>query len=1076
LDTILGYLDHWAGINPDKCFSSFLDRQGNTLENYTYQAFDARTRFLAEYLLSETGIQRGDRVALVYPPGLEMVASFVACARIGVIPVPIPPATSVGKGAVARLTSVMLDCQASLALTDSSLGSASIGGNDAGGGLGSEDSLARPGTRWLATDRLQGAARGDAIDSPGETLFLQYTSGSTGTPKGVVVSHENLISNCHSTIDHQAIGVSWLPQFHDMGLIGYYLFQIVTGGTTYGFSPLDFLRRPALWLETISRYKATYTSSPNFGFEYCLSPERVPDAALEGLDLSSLQVLMNASEAVRPSTYRGFLERFEKYGLRPAAHVSAYGLAENTLAVASSGRRSVRLSRKSMYAREVVLAAEDTPSDQQFELISCGEPLDGVHVRIVDPDLGAAVGSDGIGEIWLAGKSTSRGYWNKPELSEQVFGNTITNDPGDSRQYLRTGDLGFLRDGELFVCGRLKDMVILRGENYYSEDLEAAVESSSAKIELGSVAAFRGDDDDERLIVVAAVGNPAELPHPDEVSSSLRAHGYTGPHTIVFVRRQAIKRTTSGKVARSLTRERWLDGGLRTIEIHERDGDALGLDGAPTLDVQARYQRFLAAYALSGDENARPGDVGLDSLAMAELLVILETAIVQADVLDLQEDLHMPIVQRLTVAEISALFRGLREGSADWASRLRADLTEMKREREESEAAAMRKDAVLAALDIAEVPQAKGHFGQVLLTGATGFLGPFLLRSLLDQTSATYTVLMRAADPSAALERLKTALDVAGLYDTSTAIAFETRVRAICGDVASPRLGLSEAAWSELAETTDTIVHNAALVDYVLDYQALRAANVEATRELIDLACASRRKQLNFISSTTIFGWSDKRNLYEHDSNPEMLGLDFGYAQTKWVSEQLVLQAREQGVDATIYRPAFLTASTEAFGHSSDIVVRLLAFMIKYGIAPNADIQLSFMPVDIAAHNVVAVMTSSNSQEPVFHVTVDEYYNIVDVTMQISEDYGVPFRYVDLAEFSRQMKILSSAADPVFPLVDFVARAHSKVVVMEGKRYRNTAFRQAIDCSASGVPQAGLQETVSYLMTYLKAQGVTPQE
>jgi thioester reductase-like protein len=1076
LDTILGYLDHWAGINPDKCFSSFLDRQGNTLENYTYQAFDARTRFLAEYLLSETGIQRGDRVALVYPPGLEMVASFVACARIGVIPVPIPPATSVGKGAVARLTSVMLDCQASLALTDSSLGSASIGGNDAGGGLGSEDSLARPGTRWLATDRLQGAARGDAIDSPGETLFLQYTSGSTGTPKGVVVSHENLISNCHSTIDHQAIGVSWLPQFHDMGLIGYYLFQIVTGGTTYGFSPLDFLRRPALWLETISRYKATYTSSPNFGFEYCLSPERVPDAALEGLDLSSLQVLMNASEAVRPSTYRGFLERFEKYGLRPAAHVSAYGLAENTLAVASSGRRSVKLSRKSMYAREVVLAAEDTPSDQQFELISCGEPLDGVHVRIVDPDLGAAVGSDGIGEIWLAGKSTSRGYWNKPELSEQVFGNTITNDPDDSRQYLRTGDLGFLRDGELFVCGRLKDMVILRGENYYSEDLEAAVESSSAKIELGSVAAFRGDDDDERLIVVAAVGNPTELPHPDEVSSSLRAHGYTGPHTIVFVRRQAIKRTTSGKVARSLTRERWLDGGLRTIEIHERDGDALGLDGAPTLDVQARYQRFLAAYALSGDENARPGDVGLDSLAMAELLVILETAIVQADVLDLQEDLHMPIVQRLTVAEISALFRGLREGSADWASRLRADLTEMKREREESEAAAMRKDAVLAALDIAEVPQTKGHFGQVLLTGATGFLGPFLLRSLLDQTSATYTVLMRAADPSAALERLKTALEVAGLYDTSTAIAFETRVRAICGDVASPRLGLSEAAWSELAETTDTIVHNAALVDYVLDYQALRAANVEATRELIDLACASRRKQLNFISSTTIFGWSDKRNLYEHDSNPEMLGLDFGYAQTKWVSEQLVLQAREQGVDATIYRPAFLTASTEAFGHSSDIVVRLLAFMIKYGIAPNADIQLSFMPVDIAAHNVVAVMTSSNSQEPVFHVTVDEYYNIVDVTMQISEDYGVPFRYVDLAEFSRQMKILSSAADPVFPLVDFVARAHSKVVVMEGKRYRNTAFRQAIDCSASGVPQAGLQETVSYLMTYLKAQGVTPQE
>src|SRR5271170_5644517 len=240
----------------------------------------------------------------------------------------------------------------------------------------------------------------------------------------------------------------------------------------------------------------------------------------------------------------------------------------------------------------------------------------------------------------------------------------------------------------------------------------------------------------------------------------------------------------------------------------------------------------------------------------------------------------------------------------------------------------------------------------------------------------------------------------------------------------------------------------------ITSYDTLRPSNVEGTRELLRLAFTSRRKQFHFVSSTTIFGWTGKRNLLERDSNPEMSGLDFGYAQTKWVSEQLVLQARGQGIYARIYRPAFLTTSTAGFGHSTDIVVRLLSFMIKYGIAPNADIQLSFMPVDIAAHNIVAVMASPDSQEPVFHVTVDEYYNIVDVTMQINKDYGVLFRYVDLAEFSRQMKILSSAADPVFPLVDFVARAHSKVVVMEGKRYRNTAFRQAIDHSVSGVPQA----------------------
>jgi thioester reductase-like protein len=206
-----------------------------------------------------------------------------------------------------------------------------------------------------------------------------------------------------------------------------------------------------------------------------------------------------------------------------------------------------------------------------------------------------------------------------------------------------------------------------------------------------------------------------------------------------------------------------------------------------------------------------------------------------------------------------------------------------------------------------------------------------------------------------------------------------------------------------------------------------------------------------------------------------MSGLDFGYAQTKWVSEQLVLQAREQGIDARIYRPAFLTASTAGFGHSTDIVVRLLSFMIKYGVAPNADIQLSFMPVDIAAHNIAAVMTSSTEpQEPVFHVTIDEYFNMVDLTTQISKDYGIPFRYVDLEKFSREMKRLCSAADPVFPLVDFVARAHSKVVVMEGKRYRNTAFRLALKHSGAGVPDASLGETVSFLMAHLRAGGMLP--
>jgi thioester reductase-like protein len=1075
LDTILDYMGHWAAIHPDKYFSVFLDRHGQLREKYTYQSFEARTRFLAEYIHDETALQRGDRVALVYQPGLEMVAAFVACIRVGAIPVPVPPIMSVANGGASRLRSVMLDSGAALALTDSSFGSGPRGRGEVDDHADPEDPLSRLGVPRLATDRLQGAARGGIADNPIQTLFLQYTSGSTGTPKGVVVSHQNVIHNCRSMIDHQAIGVSWLPQFHDLGLIGYYLFQVVIGGTTYGFSSVDFLRRPALWLETLSRYKATYTSAPNFAFEYCLSPERVPDDRLEGLDLSSVQVFMNAAEPVRPSTYRGFLERFAKYGLRPAAHVAAYGLAENTLAVSSSGQRSVKIDRESLHARTVMMAAEDTPPEQELELVSCGKPLDGIHVRIVDPGTRVAVGDGGIGEIWVAGRSKCQGYWNQPELSEHVFNNSIAGDSNDAYSYLRTGDLGFIAEGELFICDRLKDIIILRGQNYYPEDLEVAVEKSSEKIQIGSVAAFRGPDWEERLIVVVGLRNPGDLPHPDEVSRSLRMHGYGGPHTIVFVRRQAIKRTTSGKVARSLTRDKWLGGDLRTIETHMRDGDGARLNWEHTQDVQSHYGRFLETYALRGDENARPSEVGLDSLAMAELLVILERAVVQTGAHDLQEALHIPLLQRLTMSEISALVRGFQQGHAEWAANLHAELEEMKRERDESEAAAMRRDAELDRQGTDAVPRADGTFKHVLLTGATGFLGPFLLRSLLDRTSAAYTVLVRATDPSAARERLITELKAAGLYDLRTAEVLDARVRVISGDLASPRLGLSDRVWLQLMEKIDTIVHNAAWVDYLLDYDTLRPSNVEGTRELLRMACTSRRKQFHFISSTTIFGWTGKRNLLERDSNPEMSGLDFGYAQTKWVSEQLVLQARKQGIDARIYRPAFLTTSTAGLGHSTDIVVRLLSFMIKYGVAPNADIQLSFMPVDIAAHNIAAVMASSTEpQDPVFHVTIDEYFNMVDLTTQISKDYGIQFRYVDLENFSGEMKRLCTAADPVFPLVDFVARAHSKVVVMEGKRYRNTAFRLALKHSGAGVPDASLQEIVAFLMAHLRAAGMLP--
>jgi thioester reductase-like protein len=221
-----------------------------------------------------------------------------------------------------------------------------------------------------------------------------------------------------------------------------------------------------------------------------------------------------------------------------------------------------------------------------------------------------------------------------------------------------------------------------------------------------------------------------------------------------------------------------------------------------------------------------------------------------------------------------------------------------------------------------------------------------------------------------------------------------------------------------------------------------------------------------------IFGWSAKKELAEHDSNEEMAELDFGYAQSKWVAEQLALDAGRQGHDVRVYRPSFLTASTSGFGNPDDMVVRLLGFMINHGIAPTTRNQISFMPVDIAAHNLAAIISDPRADGPVFHLTVSNYYNLTDVTSIMSRDYGIPFRYVSLAEFAADMRRMCAKDDPAYPLLDFVLRSHPKIAAMQQKRYSNAGFRAALARTGRGRDDASLQETVSYLVNYMTSQRI----
>lgn len=1070
LTTIIDHLEHWVATQPDKLFSSFLDVHGNTIDTYTYREFHARTRHLAEYLSRHVRLSKGDRVLLVYPSGLEIIAAFVACARIGVIPVPVYPPTPVNfKAALAKLMLIARDCDARAALTTRELHRKYCAFSDA-----PDHADGLPELDWITTDDVRGRASESFHDDPGSILFLQYTSGSTGDPKGVIVSHENVIHNCRATTDHIPTAVCWLPQYHDMGLIGYYVYLVITGGTTYGFSPMNFLKRPLLWLQTLSRYRATYSSAPNFGFEYCLREDKIPADQLTGLDLSSVRVLMNGAEPVRAETFCRFLDRFGPYGLRPEAHIVAYGLAENTLAVTSYGRRIITVN-KHLFQQDDVHIDHTSPEHNQLRLVSCGRVLDGIDLRIVDPETRTVLGSGQIGEIWLAGKSTTQGYWNRPDLTREVFHNTLAAEPDDQRHFLRTGDLGFLDENELFVCGRSKEIIIVRGVNYYPQDIERVVEATVQQDRAGNIAAFGGAGDDESLVIVIGVKSARKLPDPAEISRALRLHDYVGPHTIVFAPTSAISKTTSGKIARSLIRESWLNGELPTIATYTSAPPASSGPRQVPPGLRARFQHILAPFNLTGDEDHTLAEAGIDSLAMSLLLLEIERLLEERGITELGAEIDGRLLQRLTVAEFFALLNQFDTGSDEPTTALKSVLTQLKQENDAQEHEAMQQDIRLEPDTCTHRPASTRAIANVLLMGPTGFFGPFLLERLLRLTPYTYHVLVRARDQASGIERIRHALREAQLLGPALDAQLEQRVRVVCGDIAQHNLGLDAESWRSLTTQVQAVIHNAALVNYALNYDALRPHNVVGTRELLRFACAGNPKTFHFISSTIIFGWTPKAVLLETDNNDAMLNLDFGYAQTKWVGEQLILAAEDQGLEVRIYRPSFISASTRGVASNNDIVIRLLAFMINHGIAPDAQNQISFLPADIAAHNIATLFNQHHLPYRTYHVTVDDFYSLVDITSVITRDYGYQFTYFDTPSFIAEMKRRCVKEDLIYPLLDFFTRSSPKIAAMQHKRYDNRQYREVLEQSRTAADDPSLADTVSYLMAYLRREKLIPE-
>jgi 8-amino-7-oxononanoate synthase len=672
--TIVDLLRQRASYQPlDRAFTFLVDGETEELD-VTYGELDRRARAIGAWLADEG--MAGRRVLLLYPSGLDFIAAFLGCLYGGAIAVPAYPPRK--NRSVERIEGIAADARAAMALSTPDVVERFEGLR------ATAPSLERVAWQTEGSIDPSWADRWVRPAIDGQTLaFLQYTSGSTGRPKGVMLSHGNLLHNSLRImqafeITRSQSGVFWLPSFHDMGLIGGILVPLYSGKFNVLMSPVAFLQKPLRWLQAITRYGATISGGPNFAYELCV--RKIAPEQRAGLDLSTWSLAFNGAEPVRAETIDMFCEAFGPCGFRREAFYPCYGLAESTLMVTGGMKFEAPVIRG--FDADRLELGEAVPADDSRSarrLVGSGRQVEGQDVVIADPESHAPLSDGSVGEIWVNGLSVAQGYWNRPEETAETFEAMLALPQGGDGPYpgpyMRTGDLGFFDRGELFVTGRLKDLIIIRGRNHYPQDIEQTVESSTPLVRAGSVAAFSIEADGrERVVVVAEVERGRR--ETDEITAAFdivraavaREHELS-LDGLILVRPNSVPKTSSGKIQRHACRRQFQEGSLEVVESSlawQREEQPLGngrlavvvddesaapprrlptrlptlrpraeaADAAPRPDPPAEVLEVVfdavrqiaaeRAAMLSADTNIV--ELGLDSLERMEIVAVLEQA------------------------------------------------------------------------------------------------------------------------------------------------------------------------------------------------------------------------------------------------------------------------------------------------------------------------------------------------------------------------------------------------------------------------------------------------------------------
>ena len=984
--------------DPDWVLYRFLTYEKET-DSWQFQDITVRDLYQKSmnlaYTMRKRGIRHGDRVVIFSMQDYSTLYSVMGCILSGVTFTILPPPIDEGK--IERFISVLKSAHPKGLISNYAMEQQA--GTNITKRLMAEAFSSVVRLKRIYSDKLI-PCRDSGITysaKPDDLMYLQYTSGSTSAPKGVRVTSRALmtqLAQCRSAdythFDHATLG-TWVPFFHNLGLVITLLMPVLTtGSTAYFLSTLQFLSNPKLWIRMLSDFKLTLTVGPCSAYDACTRIFTPEEAAL--YDLSHMTHLMNGSEYISPV----IVERFsEMFNLAPNAMAPGYGLSECIClaSVASRDYRTLLLEDEPFRDGRIIPVTEDTPPEQIHEIVGVGPAVEGLSFAIGNPKTGEVYPENKIGEIFVTGESVADGYWGGISANK----NFHCKLNGRQEEFYKTGDLGFLNDGILYITGRIKEMLIVNGHNIYPSDLMTLIHKKVPGLGSSTMGFFSVKDETKENIIAVVESSPEEDfdKRVSQINNAVSERFGFSFYDIIFVPIRSLPRTDSNKLQISRTKKLYAEGGLKIV--HSSHAYRMGHGKQTVIDksidmadevmmqVKSVFERVLRIEHFNLSDSFL--ELGGDSLMGYELLQNMEKKF------GIQLDLREILTDSSVI------------GVTNYIHKVLAGVTPTRHR------VSLRKECVLDESIRIDEPYQKtiSESSRILLTGATGFLGAYLIRALIrhyQSDDLCIYCLVRSDSEEAARERLIKNLKHFDCWEEG----FDAYLRPVTGDLSAPRLGMADDIYETLTNEVDAVFHNGALLNFVFPYEYLRGTNVTGTVETLRFACDGKPKYYHYISSYSVYDTPNHlgKRVYENDPLRVSTGFSLAYSETKWVSEKLVGIARSRNLHAVIYRPGDITGAENGVWALEDMVSRMIVGMIQMGCIPHTTYCMHMTPVDYVADAVAYISTRPEAIGHAFNIINPHPLrarNLINMIRQC----GYPIRYITFLRWRSMLKSANSS-------------------------------------------------------------------